>query len=227
MLELKVPIIGASVGFVLSFLVGLVSSATLSAVILRAFIMAILFGTLAFAGRAVIRRFIPELLEENSPEEQSVDTAGKMVDITVGGRQDDSFSYDARASADENSMVPDFLEPDSREGASSGHADRATDQEPSEAMPAAGRPDPVRDSGKKESPAFTGGLDVLPDLQDFAPDKKAGAEAEIGDDADTFQVDSGIGSGDSVFVNPDSGNISAETETMAKAIRTILSRDAT
>lgn len=227
MLELKVPIIGASVGFVLSFLVGLVGSATFSAVILRAFIMAILFGLLAFAVRAVVKRYLPELLEENVSDASVAESTGKVVDITVGEHQGDAFPFDDSANADINSMVPDFLEPDSHETVTAaGSAPSAGVRKGESAEPTmqAGNAQ-SRDADRSETPAFTGGLDVLPDLQDFAPQKKT----EGGDDqeADTFQVDSGLGSGDSVFVTPDADTMSAETETMAKAIRTILSRDAT
>jgi hypothetical protein len=224
MLEPKVPALGACVGFVLSFLVGLVSQATFSSIFFRAIIMAILFGAITFAARIVINRFLPELLDGTASDTPSVDNSGKMVDITIGENHGDGFPFDDSGKTDMNSMIPDFLEPEMHETESSadvGESVAANIQRTASAS--AGQPAPITNGSVQpaEDKAFSGGLDVLPDLQDFTPQKKA----ETGEESDPFQVESGIGSKDSVFVTPDSGTMSAETATMAKAIRTILSRD--
>jgi len=63
------------------------------------------------------------------------------------------------------------------------------------------------------------GLDTLPDLQDFVPEEKV-VEEDTADIDDNVAQSSGTG-----FSVPDVGTDGVETETMARAIRTILSKD--
>ncbi len=221
MLEPKVLAIGASIGFVLSFLIGIISGATFLTVLIRALCMAALFGGLASVGRFMLIRFVPELLEEASSEPQAAEKTGSVVDISVGdplnatGPGVDSL---ANGSSD---LVPDFLEsanermpapasPLSRAGVPPGENSGAVEDVRS-ARPS--QPSAHRD------PVTVDGLDVLPDLQDFMP---RGHQEQ---DGESEAIESSIQATDSVFVAPDVTGTDAESATMAKAIRTILSRD--
>lgn len=225
MLEPKVPAIGASIGFVLSFLTGLINRASFSVLLLRAVLMALLFGGLTLLAHFAIKRFLPELLDESVAETVPEENSGNVVNITIGEDSKEGFSYDESGRADMGGMLPDFLEAAAGESSESGVFLSGTAEasgksasrkdKPVEAHASSGSA-PVEHERK-----FAGDLDVLPDLQDFAPQAKAEPE----DDSIDVQSDSVIRPRDSVFVSSDTGNVSVESETMAKAIRTILSRD--
>lgn len=225
MLEPKVPAIGASIGFVLSFLTGLFSGASFSVLLIRALCMAVLFGILTFLARIAIIRFIPELLEEQTTNYGSDDKIGNIVDITLGDnlKVDNPFGmYDENGGA--NGMVPDFLE----------HSDVTPVEFPSKSS--LEEPDTVFSGIPKEEhvagPSHGntgsiaakdsfGGLDVLPDLQDFVPPDTL----STGDDsAEDESLTADFGSGKSSITSDMLGS-SMESDTMVKAIRTILSRD--
>lgn len=66
----------------LSFLAGLIGGVTFVSLLLRGFLAALVFGVLALAVDAIIRRFLPELLGiEESAETDGVERPG--VDITL------------------------------------------------------------------------------------------------------------------------------------------------
>jgi len=225
MLEPKVPAIGASIGFVLSFLTGLFSGATFAVLLIRALCMAVLFGVLAAIARIVIIRFIPELLEEQTTNPGTDEQIGNVVDITVGDsmKVDNPFGlYDGNGGM--NAMVPDFLE----------RSDSVPVEYPSKSTFT--EPDSVSTSistdGHGTVPSFVSpgsvpekgglnGLDVLPDLQDFVPPDVSAT----GDDAaldESLNGDNGFGKSS---ISADIVGSSMESDTMVKAIRTILSRD--
>jgi hypothetical protein len=233
MLEPKVPAIGAATGFVLSFLTGLISGASFPIVLLRAFFMAILFGALVALLRILLLKFVPDLLGEAGPAEN----VGNVVNITIDdpGRGDASADLADIQSAD--GLVPDFLAQTMnapvRDGATpafqsdsssaEGGVSDATGAKPVQAQVAAMSP-----GGAGKDQRSSDGLDVLPDLQDFVPQKRLDAaedEDEVEPVVHTGMTPAGFGSSGFAGVGADVGSSSVEAETMAKAIRTILSKD--
>lgn len=237
MLEPKVPAIGAATGFVLSFLTGLISGASFPIVLLRAFFMAILFGALVALLRILLLKFVPDLLGEAPPEAGPAENVGNVVNITIDdpGRGDASADIADIQSAD--GLVPDFLAQTMnapvRDGATpafqsdsssaEGGVSDATGAKPVQAQVAAMPP-----GGAGKDQRSSDGLDVLPDLQDFVPQKRLDAaedEDEVEPVVHTGMTPAGFGSSGFAGVGADVGSSSVEAETMAKAIRTILSKD--
>jgi hypothetical protein len=224
MLEPKVLAIGASTGFVLSFLTGLFSGAAFAIVLLRAVCMAVFFGVLVTLGRMVILRFIPELVNESQNEAAPEEKTGNFVNITVGDNAKEPYAFgdsgnnDSHpAEADAFDQIPDFDTGGQMQsvGGQSGSEPSKTGKQPSSgsanAIPAPKAPVTTVD-----------GLDVLPDLEDFMPQQPVGRDDEGDEESHSFGP---VHSSDSMFVANESGSTSVETETMAKAIRTILSKD--
>lgn len=256
MFEPKLPAISASIGFLLSFLVGITSGASILSVLARALAMGIMFGLFAVGARYLVERFLPELgAGESAPSESQ--GSGGVVDITIGEAGKDESPFKMADKNDFGDMIPDFLAPASRSA-----PDFPTTEESSEkpeqpdfrssarydnGVPPSGDPQAagaqrqpgqvskgIGNSAARQSPSGStdgsvprgvsdGDLDVLPDLQDFVPTVRPD---ESGEDED---VSSGMGGGtrihDSLFSAPETKTSSIESETMVKAIRTILSRD--
>lgn len=242
----KIPVVAAAVGFVLSFLIGLFSGAAFPVFLLRAVIMALFFAAVAAGVHLLIQRFLPELLDSTGETagDQGEKTTGSVVDLTVGEQEEDpvlSFGSNdsppettehAAQDADEAAAEPygsDSLfneDPDEvsdnsgtvspveeKSAAQQGSA-TVNESTGSEPAPAAGVQSPP---GKKPKGAAAG-LDVLPDIQDFVPDKTPESDDETDDALAVEPVVHG-------FSVPDVTTDAVETETMAKAIRTILSKD--
>jgi hypothetical protein len=232
MFEPKVPAVCGAIGFVLSFLIGLFSGAAFFIVLLRAVIMAVMFAGLALGGRFLLQRFLPELLSPTDGADNEVDDSGNVVNITIGENEKDGMSFSESAGQDQS--VPDFLQ-GARQASDSepGIPDRQVQESSLDAEGVGSRALDVPIGGDmKESggissakPHFgnetAGGLDVLPDLDDFLPDVKNGGE----DAMPPEDLISGNSDGTARFDAADLGGAAVESETMAKAIRTILSRD--
>lgn len=227
MFELKVPAVGASVGFVLSFLIGLFAGAGLGLIIVRAMGMAILFGALTLSLWYLVKRFLPELMGE--PGQSVVDGHGDLggnVNITIDDAEkgDTLFSMPLSEDGKIDADLPDFMGATSR---GAGVPDLPFAE--SDGMPNAratgggsGSAGSAAFATARQSAPFGGptadGLDVLPDLQDFVPPETVGE-----DDEDAIVSDGA--SGRSSFAAPEVKGLSGETDTMAKAIRTILTRE--
>lgn len=228
MFKPKLAIIGAVTGFLLSLLTGLLGGNPFGVVLFRALLMAILFGGLIAALGAVLIRFLPEL--ENPPVSETNETGG-VVDITLDDQSErlDPFARPTGDSGDDEDQVPDFLQQarGSRRESPEGRDDSDPVRQPAEspsfiggaAQVQAARPAGAH--GGAHSGASSGGLDILPDLEDFVPVKKA----DDGDDEspEGFNASSILsGSVPSSGSSPGRDN---DSETMAKAIRTILTRE--
>jgi hypothetical protein len=247
MFEPKVVAIGATIGFALSFLIGLFSGAAFLAVLLRAVIIAVFSGGFVFAVRYAITRYLPELTENppQNPDDGAV--TGSAVNITIDGNEPDHDIFSGQDAQNTGEMVPDFLAGESKveaEEAREAGTDGFVPLYPVQGVrqPEAA-PNPTQagvvDAGspraaaaQASAKATVGGLDVLPDIQDFVPQTRdedeegAPAEGEMASNVDL----SGFGSeerGSSRSSLSDAGGKLAgmESETMAKAIRTILTRE--
>jgi hypothetical protein len=230
MFEPKVPLIGSAIGFVLSLLVGLFSGAAFLVVLFRALGMGLLFGALVFLARYLLIKFLPELLDGTVSSPDSSEKNGAMVDITVGEPGTDDVVFEASGGSGFNDLVPDFMEKPSgmssvKSSGFGGDVDSKVSGTPEfrvnnwEDTPRATKNEEIqaRSSGSTEH-----GLDVLPDLQDFVTPGTldSGEEAE-GDSSESVNT----GMINSLFTAPENSGVTNESETMAKAIRTILARD--
>lgn len=223
MFKPKIAIAGASTGFILSLFVGVVSGNPLLTVLFRALMMAILSGGLAAVLSVVVVKFLPELGDNPLAGTESADSAG-MVDITVGDSGGDINPFVREESDDQSTedQIPDFLLSGRFDAAatvpgtqSAGYAHEESRSASDEVKPRAAHA-PL--SERHSSGRTSGGLDILPDLDDFVPARKDNE----GNDDESFSSPSLLDDS-SLGQAVTGGN---ESETMVKAIRTILARDA-
>jgi len=245
MIDPKVPAIAASAGFGLSLAVGLLSGVSLAMVLLRALLMAALFAGFVVGFRFLAATFLPELFTEPGASDQSAtdDNVGSMVNISIDS---DGVSHDgfSGSSGSTSSAMPDFLQAEAdrsgnagaqaSSGAFSSHS--AMDSGIETLEPASAPSRSTQSSGGAfaggSAGSSAGGLDVLPDLEDFVP-RTVDVETEGGPEAVAPVSPPPRAVGETVMMNGfdtslggsgDKG-VSAEADTMAKAIRTILTRE--
>lgn len=242
----KIPVVAATVGFVLSFLIGLFSGAAFPVFLFRAVIMALFFAAVAVGVHLLIKRFLPELLggAGTAADDQVDKTTGSVVDLTVGDQEESpvlSFGNSGIYAGREDISADDAEPLDNAEEGRDSSLRAESDTIPGNPQPAAAvttalEEDKIRPADGDASDTVTeaasgvvsqprqkpkgaaAGLDVLPDLQDFIPEKKPESDDDADDDLPVEPVVHG-------FSVPDVTTDVVETETMAKAIRTILSKD--
>ena len=88
MFNLKVSAIVAGIAFVLSFLIGLFSKTTMPMIILRPIIFAFVFFVISALIYILVRSFLPELLENETPGFDSGLLPGSRVNITESDAPD-------------------------------------------------------------------------------------------------------------------------------------------
>jgi hypothetical protein len=214
----KISGIAAGMGFILSFLLGLITGASFPLVLIRALIFAALFFALSGIGHWVIEKYLPELLD-TVRDRGEVPTLGAQVDISVG-------DGDINPSLDIS--LNDFMENPDESGGD------ALDQNDEDSYTGLGDLD--------ETPnlleSAVEGVDILPDLDlmsgAFGPGSvAAGEDGESA--ASTGGTSGGLASTGSLFdveskVGPEKKGIEGEfagknAEEMASAIQTILKRE--
>jgi hypothetical protein len=229
MFEPKVPAIGAAIGFVLSLLVGFFAGASFIVVLLRALIMGLLFGGLAFIGKFLVMKYLPELASQSEGIPPETADQGSIVDITLGGQDKEENPFSTLRAQPQDDMVPDFLKNSEKtdlEPRSEQEIQAETNQDsfrPTPFLGASNETNDSRDTPERAKKGPSGGLDVLPDLDDFVPHAIDGGESN----KDEEEASQGLGesSRDLSFGGGDSKASAVESETMVKAIRTILTRD--
>lgn len=200
MLSPKLIIIPAAVGFLLSFIISLFSKASFPIALLRGGIFLLVFGGLSVLIQFLVGRFIPELLDDEKPENPAHDEfqPGNLVDVTVGD------------------SVPEGPDSGSGESQVTGNGEDGIDN---------GIPDsnvsPVEVSAAVEGGGGTGssgGLEDFPDVGAFDSVKNPGASDEPEPVPDSVL--------DTASVSRDSSSVSnPEAINMARAIQTILAKD--
>ncbi|ULQ59809.1 hypothetical protein K7I13_00125 [Brucepastera parasyntrophica] len=245
MFEPKIPAITAAVGFVLSLLIGIFSKASFGIMLLRAFLLAVLAGGLAFGIQIVLKKFVPELFEKNEAGTEGFSDSGQLVDLTI----DDTDKNPTPVMTDDdmvNNAVPDFLasavssaknqqeeEDDDYMPSQRASADIPSyaEQEPHETIETQTPAEP--DYFAAQSPPTHVGEQRgdFPDFRD-APAKESTPEPMEYDDTGTPAVSSLMDEPPASRLQErpapartGSDNPGAETDTMAKAIRTMLSGD--
>lgn len=243
MFEPKVVAISATVGFALSFLIGVFSGAAFLAILVRALIMAVFSGALVVALRFAVIRFLPELTEPSIAEKDEVSETGQTVNITIDGNEPDHDIFSGADARNFGEMVPDFLSGETR-----AEAEESREKENGGFVPLypvkplasveslSGGASPQDSAAARTIPgdahkATVGGLDVLPDIQDFVPQTRdsGGDEGFGGEESATGGTISGFGGDESMsrssYAEMEGKMSGIESETMVKAIRTILSRE--
>jgi len=250
--EPKITAFGALSGFVLSFFVGLVSGAAITTVLIRALMMAVLSGSLVLVIRLVITHYLPELQEGLSKPDAPV--TGSAVDISIVGDPVDFNPYMSSTEGNDGlgQPVPDFLATQlhSSKTGFSGSGRQSDDfGESFEHLSGDNTNTNGFTLGASDRPAFAGGtssvsvnpgtnrqidrtadmlakvpsgsLDSLPEMEDFqAVTSTADYEAPEGEPSNPKLVFR-----EGLFQAPSVEDSTVESETMAKAIRTMLSRD--
>ncbi|MDR2103793.1 MAG: hypothetical protein LBP42_06810 [Treponema sp.] len=84
MFNIKISALSAAAGFLLSFLVGLMSGGTFLIILMRALFFALVFFLLAGGIYVLIGKFLPELFPEAAAEQGREDASGSLVDISLG-----------------------------------------------------------------------------------------------------------------------------------------------
>jgi hypothetical protein len=219
----------AALGFVLSFLVGLVSGAHLPLLLIRAFIFAAVFFALASAGYGAIQMYLPELV---AGESGGAPALGGQVDISIGDDDEGAgdISLESGSLGDE---LNEFLE-------NPGNSGRDTLDQTAEAVytgegETEGIQEPQRpalpdDSGF--SPGDAESVDMLPDLDAMSGVLNSGSIPAAGnaEPAGTgFPASSFDGPGGMDLPGGQSGKKGLDenfnVKEMASAVQTILKRE--
>ncbi len=216
----------ASVGFVFSFIIGLFSSVPFGIILLRALISALVMACVYFAGSVVFEKFLDESGTSVSNTSSSAKATGK-VDTAL----DDSLIFD-----DENG--PEFRIPKQLLNESTPAAKKSQPENSTESA-AASVQTPPEEQVQTSKPA----VDISPEKQETATENFINVNntdnvdnMELGSlpDIDTMLTDmKKLGS--DVITNSDFAKSEAtagseelkgaDTEIMARAIHTVLTRD--
>ncbi len=238
----KISGIIAGVAFILSFLIGLFTGSQFFPVLLRAFVLGLIFFVLVSLSYWLINQFLPELLTSPHDESNGNDILGSKVDISIDGLMDSPDDETGSKSAAgavpagnmENSAYAEAAAPgqifSNRTSFTQGLDQNSQDDyngkgeggisplsAESAVLPAA-----IPEEDESES------IDVLPDLDSmsgsFAPSE------ESDDESDVIEMEEDLSSSPSFVPEPsrtkqtgNSGDFNVQE--MASAIQTILRRD--
>lgn len=224
----KLSGIAAGIGFILSFLLGIITGAGLPLLLIRAVIFAALFFVLVSIGYGAISIYLPELLS-NSVEEPGF---GSQVDISIGDDegQDSGISLEAESFGDglnEFTGNPDDSD-ENRDSLPGNTLDQKSEDGYTEKRSLEDAPRPLQAALPTElhfSTDEVDSVDVLPDLDSMSGAFSAGSVSKGGESA------VGVSPGEPF---DHAGKISSEkagldgdfnVQEMASAIQTILKRE--
>lgn len=222
MFNSKIVVTAAIVGFLLSFFTGLFSGIGFGLVLLRAIIFAVLLAALFLGIKFVFERFLYMGEFENNSVPSDVNV-GSMVDVTVGDdelTEEDSapgFYVDAKVtpSSNESSNVKVLSESESEVPVSSSTSNASQNQE-GEVFPTVQNGGFVKsDIQTMTSSSVSNSVDETSDdqldsLPEFNNEKKGSTDFESSSlHGSSSMMDTGM----------------QDAENIAKAIRTILSKD--
>jgi hypothetical protein len=210
--------IAAIAAFLLSILTGIVRGVSFLPLFLRAVLFAVLAGGLVQGFVLVVRRFLPELSEEETQSIQDEEESGSGQNIDIVLPAEDGTALAARIAApSEKRMSDEELEGELAEEVEEIKANPIVTQDPgrspSSSLMAARPPDLLDD------------VDVLPDLDGFSdafagPIRAGSAEADEGSSPEVSM--SPIFSGSSKKEGP---GANMDPAVVAAAMRTLLKRD--
>lgn len=241
MFNLKNVAASAGVGFVLSFLISIISTHRFFVASFRGIIFAVVFALLAFAAEFLNKKFLSvETLSDSKDEagKKPVSKAGSVVNITI---DDENLTEDEAAPNFDVSANKNFF----NGGGSVGTASKTEEAPAVDSLPkadssvAANEPVenavPVADSSAPEKtepeikPAAASAekasqsqeIDALPDIGVFSGESDD--DGGVINDSDFAQTESS----EKLPSAPTDGKVSVEqdTKTIASAIRTLLKKD--
>ncbi len=210
----KKVVIVAVIVFVLSFLIGLISSVSFGIVLLRAIICAVIFGALFYALSFVFQRFLVDgagVSLDASGADSVVPQKGQLVDIKV----EDTFLPE-----EENAplfKIPKELMPN-KETVSGSGVDEKIETAEAVGEVSSGEEKLFEVSQPKVLTPDPGATELgsLPDIDTMASDIQSSSSSEVITTSDFANSDGLVTSGELR---------GADKELMAKAIHTVLVRD--
>lgn len=232
MINPKVICISAATGFVLSFLVGIIAGVSIGIVLLRALVFALICGLLGYVVSFVFRTFL-KIEGEMRVETSSEAHTGSLVDISVGDEplaEEDGgpdFYVNAEVIPEKKSETVDNLAETNEEIIEEPAVVSAPKpQVQPQATSSSENPENTFRPVELGKPVGVGNteissdeIDVLPDIGDFSSGISS-VKNEVLENTD-FALE---GSTESVSA-PKAGAGVMDTETIAKAIKTALSKD--
>lgn len=244
MLKAKNIAIPAVFGFAVSFLISLLATHKFGFALLRGMIFAVVFAGLAIGITFLYEKFLSESNDEGSSSSETKKT-GSVVDITINDEslpddgqgpqffvgnnkhnleKEDKISLKTEDNADSEISTEDS--PHNKDADSGFKAVPLEKTFASKKQESASIESASEESdGKKSEESFDEGIDTLPDISNLVSDDKPDAEDNnLIKDSDFAESGSKEGSHPAEFPNG-SKVASHDTETMAKAIRTLLKND--
>lgn len=211
----KISGVIAGIAFTLSFLTGLFTGSQFFPVLLRAFILGIVFFVLSSLVYWVISRFLPELLTSFPDESGETDVPGSKIDISIDA-SDEEPETENSGNTEPGNSVPPIQGLDQK---------RQDDYNKEEVVFSA--VDSVKTTAVPETDSVES-VDVLPDLElmsgSFAQTEESDDESEVAEMEDDLLPSTPSMSGPSrKQKNSDPGDFNVQE--MASAIQTILRRD--
>ena len=211
----KKVVMVAVCGFVLSFLVGLISSVSFGIVLLRAIFCALIFAGLYYALSVVFQRFLignSGGSEQVSGGDSIIPQKGQLIDIRV----DDEILPE-----EENAplfKIPKELMPESANNADNAEAVEVLEPVDVVQDDAAVKPGEKLFATPQSKKENTGGSELgsLPDMESMLSDMQSSPSSEVITTSDFANSNDMVASGELR---------GADKELMAKAIHTVLTRD--
>ena len=244
MFNLKNVAASAVVGFVLSFLISIISTHRFFVASFRGFVFAVVFALLAFAAGFLNKRFLSvETLLDSKDEagKKPFSKAGSVVNITI---DDENLTEDEAAPNFDVSANKNFFNGGGSVGTASKIEEKAEGVPDADSLPKADSPSvdepvensvPAADSSAPEKTepeikpvamaaeksAQSQEIDALPDIDVFSGESDD--DGDVINDSDFAQSDSS----EKLPSAPTDGKASVEqdTKTIASAIRTLLKKD--
>lgn len=243
MFNLKNVAASAGVGFVLSFLISIISTHRFFVASFRGIIFAVVFALLAFAAGFLNKRFLSvETLSDSKDEagKKPVSKAGSVVNITI---DDENLTEDEAAPNFDVSANKNFFNGGGSVGTASKFeektedapvadslqkAESSTDEPVENAIPVANSSAPEKAEPENpvaatssEKAAQSQEIDALPDIGVFSGESDD--DGDVINDSDFAQTESS----EKLPSAPTDGKVSVDqdTKTIASAIRTLLKKD--
>lgn len=243
MFNLKNVAASAGVGFVLSFLISIISTHRFFVASFRGIIFAVVFALLAFAAGFLNKRFLSvETLSDSKDEagKKPISKAGSVVNITI---DDENLTEDEAAPNFDVSANKNFFNGGGSVGTASKFeektedapvadslqkAESSTDEPVENAIPVADSSAPEKAEPENpvaatssEKAAQSQEIDALPDIGVFSGESDD--DGDVINDSDFAQTESS----EKLPSAPTDGKVSVDqdTKTIASAIRTLLKKD--
>lgn len=243
MFNLKNVAASAGVGFVLSFLISIISTHRFFVASFRGIIFAVVFALLAFAAGFLNKRFLSvETLSDSKDEagKKPISKAGSVVNITI---DDENLTEDEAAPNFDVSANKNFFNGGGSVGTASKFeektedapvadslqkADSSADEPVENAIPVANSSAPEKAEPENpvaatssEKAAQSQEIDALPDIGVFSGESDD--DGDVINDSDFAQTESS----EKLPSAPTDGKVSVDqdTKTIASAIRTLLKKD--